>query len=462
MASVHLARMTADAGFSRTVAVKRLRSELAGDPEFTVMFLDEARLAARVRHPNVVPIIDVVSLEGELFLVMEYVHGEPLSNLLRKSRAPVPPPSPRVVAAVMCNVLEGLHAVHEARGEDGALLGLVHRDVSPQNVLVGSDGVARVIDLGIAKGASRAQPTTRSGQLKGKLAYMAPEQIRGTVSRATDVYAAGLVLWESLTARRAFIADNEGALLDRVMTATLDPPSRWAADLPPGLDAVVAKALARSPGARFATARAMARALEEAVPPAGPAEVGRWVEELAHERLVTLTESIGAIELGATPPAPAPSRGAEAGASPARSETELTKGLGPTPVTRFRPGRLVPVALGVVAAASLVAVALGRSSSTATTSPAASTSATSATTSPPPGTPPPSGDTLAPAPPTDTASASASAPDSSAPEPSASAFATARPKQAGSGPVKAPRRDCDPPFTMDRDGIRHYKRECGG
>jgi serine/threonine protein kinase len=202
MATVHIGRLRGSAGFARTVAIKRPHPQYARDPEFVAMFVDEARLAARIHHPNVVSTLDVVAREGELFLVMEYVQGESLSRLVhlaRQRRERVPEP---MVASIVAGVLHGLHAAHEARGEGGELLGLVHRDVSPQNVLVGTDGVARVLDFGVAKAAGRIH-TTRNGELKGKLAYMSPEQLCGEVTRMTDVYAAGVVLWEALAGARS-------------------------------------------------------------------------------------------------------------------------------------------------------------------------------------------------------------------------------------------------------------------
>jgi serine/threonine protein kinase len=178
MATVHLGRLLGPVGFSRTVAIKRLHAQFASDPEFVSMFLDEARLAARIRHPNVVPTLDVVATGGELFLVMEYVPGESIARLARALREQKQTLPTRILSAVMAGVLHGLHAAHEAKDERGHPLGIVHRDMSPQNVLVGTDGVARVLDFGVAKAAGRMQ-TTREGQIKGKLSYMPPEQLRG-------------------------------------------------------------------------------------------------------------------------------------------------------------------------------------------------------------------------------------------------------------------------------------------
>ena len=212
MATVYLGRLSAERGFSRTVAIKRLHPQFASDREFVAGFMDEARLAGRIRHPNVVGVIDVVSTGDEVLLVMEYIHGESLSRVLRKLHERgelVPPP---IAAAIVCNLLDGLHAAHEARDESGAPLGIVHRDVSPQNVLLGTDGVAHVLDFGIAKAKGRQQEQTREGQLKGKLAYMAPEQLDQQTSRLTDVYAASVVFWETLTCTRLMHGETEAQI----------------------------------------------------------------------------------------------------------------------------------------------------------------------------------------------------------------------------------------------------------
>ena len=281
MAAVHLGRLVGPVGFSRTVAIKRMHPHLTEDPEFVSMFLDEARLAARVRHPNVVATLDVVAKGGELFLVMDYVQGETLARLLsatakQQQRMPLP-----VVATILSGVLHGLHAAHEAKDEQGQPLGIVHRDVSPQNVIVGVDGVPRVLDFGVAKAVGRLQ-TTREGQLKGKLSYMAPEQIRGhEATRRTDVYAASVVLWEALAGRRLFRDDNEGAVLQKVLEGAVDPPSKHNPGVPQTLDSIALRGLARDPLDRFATAREMASAIETAASLAIPSVVGAWVEEVA-------------------------------------------------------------------------------------------------------------------------------------------------------------------------------------
>ena len=307
MATVHLGRLVGPVGFSRTVAIKRLHPQFSLNEEFVGMFLDEARLVGRIRHPNVIPTLDVVSTPGELFLVMDYVPGESLSKLLKGATTLGRRLPPRVIASIVAATLHGLHAAHEARDEHGQPLGIVHRDVSPQNVLVGTDGVPRILDFGVAKAAGRVQ-TTQAGQLKGKLAYMAPEQIRSdVVNRQTDVYAASIVLWESLTGQRLYEASNEGALLAMVMEAKAAPPSTLALAAPGplddearrdlvALDAIVMRGLSKDPSRRFATAREMALALESRLRPATAAEISSWVEASAAPALAKRAQLVATIE----------------------------------------------------------------------------------------------------------------------------------------------------------------------
>ena len=297
MAAVHIGRLLGPVGFAKTVAIKRLHAHLARNPEFVAMFLDEARLAARIRHPNVVSTLDVVAIEGELFVVMEYVPGDSLARLLQGARergegVPLP-----VAASIMVGVLHGLHAAHEASDEKGKPLGLVHRDVSPHNVLVGTDGAAHLIDFGIAKAAGRVQ-VTREGQLKGKLAYMAPEQLRGgRVDRRADVFGACVVFWEMLTGRRLFDGADEGEIYGQVLRADVPKPSKIAGgDRAKVTDAIVLRGLTRSPEKRYPTARAAALAIEESLPLAPPSQVGQWVERVGEPELAERARRIAEVE----------------------------------------------------------------------------------------------------------------------------------------------------------------------
>jgi eukaryotic-like serine/threonine-protein kinase len=394
MATVHLGRLSGAAGFSRTVAIKRMHRELASQPRFVSMFLDEARLAARIRHPNVVPTLDVVATDDELFLVLEYVQGETLARLLQTTtrlgqRVPV-----AVVAGVASGVLHGLHAAHEATSENGAPLGLVHRDVSPHNVIIGVDGIARVLDFGVAKAADRLQ-TTREGQIKGKLSYMAPEQVnKAPVTRRSDVYSAAVVTWEALTGQRLFYDDNPGAVLKNLLTAEVVPPSTHAPEVRPELDAIVLRGLARDPEQRFATARDMARAIEAAVPVALPSTVGEWVERTAHDAIREQAALLAEVESSSRPSRRPPVAAelavnresaiepelaaSEATMAAPASSTEATMSSLPSSVSiqarsaarSRRRGLLVGAVLGLIGAAIVIAWRMGSVASTA--APAAS------------------------------------------------------------------------------------------
>ena len=296
MATVHLARLLGPVGFARTVAIKRLHPHLAKDPDFVAMFLEEARLAARVRHPNVVATLDVVSDDGELFLVMEYVAGESLSRLVRKARERGERVPPRYAIGIVSGALEGLHSAHDAKSEKGQPLGLVHRDVSPQNVHVGVDGVPRLLDFGIAKATNRVQET-RTDQIKGKVAYMSPEQLaKGAIDRRADVYSAAVVLWETLTGERLFKADDVPSLVYAIINEQVRRPSEIVPDLPPGLDEVVMKGLERDAENRWSSAREMAAALEDVLQPAPAREIGEWVHSIAGDALDWRQELVHRIE----------------------------------------------------------------------------------------------------------------------------------------------------------------------
>ena len=296
MASVHLGTALGPFGFSRTVAIKRLHAALSRDPDFVAMFIDEARLASRIRHPNVVSVLDVYAEESGLSLVMEYVDGESLARLLRLTserglHVPV-----GIAVSIVASVLHGLHAAHEACDEQGRLLGLVHRDVSPQNVIVGGDGVPRVIDFGIAKAAGRAN-VTRDGQLKGKVPYMAPEQIQGgAVTPRTDVYGASVLLWELLVGARLFQAESHAAILSLVLSQPVLAPSSRRPDVPAALDAIALRGLDRDQERRFPSARDMALELERAFRLATAEEIGSWVQATADHSLSERRKKLAVVE----------------------------------------------------------------------------------------------------------------------------------------------------------------------
>jgi serine/threonine-protein kinase len=475
LATVHLGLVLGEAGFARTVAVKRLLPEFARDPDFVASFRDEARLVARIRHPNVVPTLDVVAQDGELFVVMEYVHGESLAGLIRAAADRDEAIPLGVSSAMIGDALQGLHAAHEAKDERGAPLSVIHRDVSPQNLIVGVDGVARVLDFGIARAAGRAQ-FTREGQVKGKLGYLAPEQLRQSAERASDLYAAGVCLWEALTRRRLFAGDNESAVLAKIMAGIAAPPSRHAPELPAAVDAVTLRALRRDPAQRFATAREMALALAAAAPPASAAEVGAWVERFAAPRLARLAKGVAAIETEGAQPrgdvapiaeeptrteAPtlteeptitvriAPDDALQQTLSNAPVITRTVRGAAPT-APRSRSSRRLAVVVVVLASAAAT-ILVGLVWRPRASPPAAVDAPPIAAAEPAPvelrDDPAPPVAVLAPAAPDPIPSASAAA----------SSPAVARPRPVG---IAGPRISCDPPYSVDSGGIRHYKKGC--
>ena len=464
LATVHLGLVLGSAGFSRTVALKRLLPGFARDPEFIDAFLDEAKLAARIRHPNVMPTLDVVASDGELFVVMEYVHGESLAGLIRAATDRGETIPLAVVSAIFADVLAGLHAVHEAKDERGAPLHVIHRDVSPHNVLIGVVGVARVLDFGIAKAVGRAQ-VTRDGQVKGKLGYLSPEQLRQRAERGSDIYAAGVCLWEALTLQRLFSGDNESAVLARIMAGIVTPPSKHQPELPAALDAVVIRALRRQPAHRFATAREMALALEVAVPSAPPSEVGSWVERLVGPILARRAVHMAALEgegasirgeqptNAAPPPSSAPAAGKDVDSeSPPIVPVTTAPALQAAPKASWRPWTWV--ALGGLGAALATAALVARFAWSARA-----------------GTPEHADVTLAPLPAAPTTSAAiADSPaaivpvrGSAVPEAVVAASssplgsAVARPIP---GAARAPKTSCNPPYSIDRSGLRHDKKGC--
>jgi hypothetical protein len=263
MASVHLVRSVGSAGFERLAALKLLHRELCGDQDFVEMFLDEARLAARLHHPNAAAILDLGADGPQPFMVMDYVEGDTLyavqaaASALRRT-IPV-----GIALRILLDALAGLDAAHDLRGLDGAPLGLIHRDVSPLNVLVGVDGVARLVDFGIARATSR-RGVTAVGVVKGNLPFMSPEQLRGLdVDRRSDVFSMGVTLWETLTLRRC-LPMREGAAMSRLAREEYRSLAKYAPKVPASLDAICRQALAFDPDERFATAAAFATAIEAA------------------------------------------------------------------------------------------------------------------------------------------------------------------------------------------------------
>ncbi len=289
MANVWLARVQGKMGFERLFAVKTILPTVADDPSFKSMFLDEARIASRIEHPNVVHMVDVGECSGVPYLVMDLVEGEPLQKLPRAceklgQRIPV-----GVLLRILADACHGLHAAHELRDESGALLDVVHRDMSPQNILLSSSGVAKVIDFGVAKARDRSTNQTSAGTLKGKVSYMPREQALGQhVDRRSDIWALGAVLYYLLAGRPPYKEAEQLATLQLAMSGAPIPP--LPPTLPMSLRAAVAKALAHDPAQRFQTAAEMGEALELMMRKLGVvtthADVGAFVQRTLGEKLV--------------------------------------------------------------------------------------------------------------------------------------------------------------------------------
>jgi len=262
MAELLLAKRTGIEGFQKVVVLKRILPHFANNPDFVDMFLHEARLAATLEHPNIVPVFDIGKAGDDYYFAMAYLHGRDVLAILREltrrgDRMPVP-----IAIAIGAGVAAGLHHAHERVGYDGQPLGVVHRDVSPANAIVTFDGSVKLVDFGIAKAAAQTN-VTRIGVRKGKAAYMSPEQCRGDpVDRRTDVWSLGIVLYEMLTMARVFRAESELAIMHKITSQDVVPPSRVTPDIPPALEEIVMRCLQRDPHRRWQTALELQRALE--------------------------------------------------------------------------------------------------------------------------------------------------------------------------------------------------------
>jgi serine/threonine-protein kinase len=421
MATVHLGRLLGPAGFGRTVAIKRLHPHLAKEPEFAAMLTDEARVASRIGHPNIVPVLDAVASRGELFLVMEYVPGLTLAELMKNAAGSGESVPVSIACAIMAGVLRGLDAAHEARDEGSRPLDVVHRDVSPQNILVGADGVARLLDFGIAKAVGRLH-TTRDGELKGKVAYMAPEQLGArTVDRRTDIYAASVVLWEALTGERLFAGDDAATVFGNVMQKKVPPPSTKVADVPGEIEN----------GTRLARA----------------SEIADWVAQMGEKELADRAKSVAGIGRAGN----AASASARAHDSTEAILTAVGDAMA-TPRPRRRTMWIAAGALLVVGAGGIVVVQRGGS-------PPAGAAALSETVAPAAATP--AGDP--------SAAGAARLPEATEMSPAIPPASAKMPAAVHTNPASrvpgaksraAKAMACDPPFTIDEQGHKHYKVDC--
>lgn len=379
-ASVWVGAAAGALGFRQLVAIKRPHEHLAGDPAFVAALVEEAKIASRLRHANAVDVRDVEADESGVQLVMDWVEGASLSDLIRAWQKERPARPHAVALRVVLDTCEGLTALHELASDDGAPLGCVHRDVSPANVLVGLDGVARITDFGLARPLLAVERTTSQGALRGKLGYMAPEYIRGKgIDHRVDVFAMGIVLWEALACRRLFRGENDAETLERVQRQDAArlievAPALGAAAAP--LDRLLERALAKDPAARIEAIASMARELErigrEHDIIATHAEVresfGPSLRATLEERRREVQRALSAQQDGAavTPASVRPAATSSAGPSPLSAEAATQPGtpnaLRPAggQVRPARPLALAALALFFVAATVVLAVLVGR------------------------------------------------------------------------------------------------------
>ena len=459
-ADVYLAVADGPSGFTKLVVVKVLRKSLASDSEFRMMFVGEARLAARLHHPNIVQTNEVIEADGAPVLVMEYLDGQPLSQVIVRGRQGGFTLAMQL--RVLVDALAGLHAAHELADFDGTPLGVVHRDVSPHNLFVTVEGHAKVLDFGIAK-LERSLVETEVGTVKGKLRYMAPEQVAGDkLDRRADIYAAGVILWEALTGERMWKALSEGEIRARVLAGDLPMSETARPDVPETLARICRRALSRAPGDRHATARQLADELEAAMIQLGlvtsqreiGATVARLFEDVRAETKRTIEAKLG--------------RASMATGLPAVSDTGETRVLRPASDERSQKRLVLFAGLGVSALAGIWLAAsrlsMEHAAPTATAaaavpapaaSPAPAKPATLTATTSPDAMAKPDEPAAAPAPVARPARARAALKRA---QPVALPAAPAAVPAAPAAP--APAADCAHPFFVDANGIKRFRPEC--
>jgi eukaryotic-like serine/threonine-protein kinase len=320
MATVWAARQKGSRGFQKTVAIKTMLPALTDDPQFEQMFLDEAGLAAKIHHPNVAEILDLGEEQEILYIVMEWVDGEALSTIhkaARKNNTQIPL---RIALRIISQATAGLHAAHEMKDENDIALELVHRDVSPQNILVTFDGIVKLVDFGVAKATGRASGETTAGQLKGKVPYMSPEQARGgRIDRRTDIFAMGIVLYKLTTGVHPFLGENDLVTMRNILSRPLLPPRVKNPSFPQELDTILVRCLQKDPDKRYDTMSDLGLAIDRAVASMGIADddLGGFIRTLMGERgakrRAALRDAVRAADergVGAIPPPTASSGGA--------------------------------------------------------------------------------------------------------------------------------------------------------
>jgi serine/threonine protein kinase len=289
MAEIFLARVTAVAGVERYVVLKRILPQFREDAQFVTMFLDEARLQAQLRHPNIAQLHDVGRLGSSYFYTMEYVHGETVQSLMAKAVARREPIPLQHVLSIAAGVTAALHHAHTRLGSDRTSLGIIHRDVSPANIMITFDGAVKLLDFGVAKSKGRRMTDTRAGVVKGKVAYLTPEQIGGApLDGRCDLFSLGICLYELLTLHSLFTRDTDLATLAAIVQEQVPPPSTFRKDVPPEIDALVTTALAKDRDRRYAHAEAMHEAVELAATKTrlsmSPSALGRYLVKMFGQR----------------------------------------------------------------------------------------------------------------------------------------------------------------------------------
>jgi eukaryotic-like serine/threonine-protein kinase len=443
MATVHLAE---EQGSTSLVAVKVPHRHLVEDEGSLGALEDEARVVAHIDHPYVVPLRAVERTREGPLLVMPYIPGLAVIDVMRSVRRQRRLVPVAVAARITLDAALGLDAAHAVCDARGRPLGVVHRDVSPHNLLLGEDGVTRVLDFGIAKASDRLQKSTTSGVLKGKISYMAPEQLHGEpVSAATDVYALGVVLWELLTGKRLFAGDNEADSMRRALTEVVPAPSSERPDLPARLDDVVLRAVCRELPRRTPSANELASALSEVASSCSHADVAAWLHDVCAEEVRARTAMVIAVR-------PRAAVTAEPALDANETETARPRDEAPRRSRWYALG-VLGVALGVAGLAAFTWTASAGSTDGAPSGSGAaliSTASASVNNAQPPGVP--------------TATPSSSGPTSpsagTASDGSVSPPASTRRVAPARRPRPALRPDCAVPYTVDDHGRKKFRPEC--
>jgi serine/threonine-protein kinase len=291
MAEIFLARHNSTDGFQRNLVIKRILPEFSEDPSFVQSFLDEAKLAGQLSHPNIVQIYDLGRAQQSYYIAMEYIKGFDISTMLRLCRRSASHLPVSAALRVFCDVCAGLDYAHNAKDLDGNSLGVVHRDVTPSNVIVSMEGPAKLVDFGIAKATAKGDGKTKTGTIKGKFAYLAPEQVLGKpIDRRVDVFACGIMLYELLTNSNPFRGETEYQSLQNIVNGVVDPISKKRSDTPPELDDVVKKALVRDPDQRYQSCGELMQAVELAATQAGISLSHAAVHQFLTDHETQLTE----------------------------------------------------------------------------------------------------------------------------------------------------------------------------